>query len=132
MTSLTLIRGLPGSGKSTLAKKLKQQKQQQGVIVEHLEADMFFMNDQNEYCFDPLLLEDAHKWCQSMTKAYLQAGQSVIVSNTFVCHWEMVAYQKIAKQLKVPIKVIVCRNNFGTIHNISAKTLNEMSKRWQE
>ena len=46
---LYILRGLPGSGKSTLAESLGGY---------HIEADMYFTNDDGEYNFDPSSLPD--------------------------------------------------------------------------
>ncbi|PMH46126.1 AAA family ATPase [Vibrio sp. 10N.286.49.B3] len=123
---LTLIRGLPGSGKSTLAKSLCDSDSV------HLEADMYFVNKQGEYCFDALQLPQAHQWCQTQSAYYLSVGKNVIVSNTFIQHWEMKAYRHIAKKHKAQLEIKVCRENYGTIHDIEPKTLAKMARNWQE
>ena len=120
--SLTLIRGLPGSGKSTLAATLN---------AKHLEADQYFVNAQGEYQFDPLLLPKAHQWCLEQTRYYLSDGQAVVVSNTFIQHWEMQAYVDLAKQLNCPLTVRVCRGNYPSIHDVPAATIKKMRKKWQ-
>ncbi|WP_417883636.1 AAA family ATPase [Vibrio rumoiensis] len=124
--TLMLIRGLPGSGKSTLAKQLSQQ---QGSI--HLETDMYFIEADGQYRFNPMKLEQAHQWCQQQTEHYLQQGHSVIVSNTFVQHWEMKAYKAIAKRCQVELQMQVCRNDYGSIHDIEPSTLAKMKAKWQ-
>lgn len=121
-----LIRGLPGSGKSTLAKQLSQE--QDSV---HLETDMYFVEADGEYRFNPLKLEQAHQWCQQQTEHHLKQGQSVIVSNTFVRHWEMKAYQEIAKRCRVELVIHVCQENYGSIHDIEPTTIAKMKARWQ-
>lgn len=123
---LTLIRGLPGSGKSTLAEKMAQESP-----AIHLETDMFFVDKQGSYNFNPKLLPQAHQWCQQQTHFYLQQGHNVIVSNTFVQHWEMKAYQKIARQLQVELEILVCNGNYGSVHDIEPSTLAKMKKNWQ-
>ncbi|MGV3000722.1 ATP-binding protein [Vibrio sp. E150_018] len=124
--TLMLIRGLPGSGKSTLAKQLSQE---QGSV--HLETDMYFVEADGEYRFNPLKLEQAHQWCQQQTAHYLKQGQSVIVSNTFVCHWEMKAYKEIAKHCQVELVIHVCKGNYGSIHDIEMTTIAKMKAKWQ-
>lgn len=126
LITLTLIRGLPGSGKSTLAKALSKQT---GAI--HLETDMFFIDQYGTYRFEPRRLKQAHLWCQQQTEKYLKRGQSVIVSNTFVQHWEMAAYKTMASTLKVQLDVRVCHNRYGSIHNIEPATLLKMKSKWQ-
>ncbi len=109
MLTLTLIRGLPGSGKSTLAKTLK------GV---HLEADMYFVNSNGEYQYRPEAIGDAHQWCQNQTDYWLNQGKNVVVSNTFVKHWEMSVYKKLARKYKAKLVFFVCRESYGNIHGV--------------
>ncbi|OEF26818.1 ATP-binding protein [Vibrio rumoiensis] len=123
---LTLIRGLPGSGKSTLAQKIAEQ-----TDSVHLETDMYFVDKAGEYRFDPSQLEAAHQWCQQQTYVYLSQGNSVIVSNTFVRHWEMKAYKEIAKKLNVVLEIHVCKENYGSIHDIEPSTIAKMKANWQ-
>ncbi|MCE0558268.1 MULTISPECIES: ATP-binding protein [unclassified Motilimonas] len=119
---LTLIRGLPGSGKSTLAQTLD------GV---HLEADQYFVNEQGIYCFEPSLLPAAHRWCLDKTREYLLAGHSVVVANTFIEHWEMQPYVDLARSLKIPLEVKVCKGQYENIHDVPADTIKNMRQKWQ-
>lgn len=124
--TLTLIRGLPGSGKSTLAKAWA--KKQDSI---HLETDMYFVDAEGQYHFEPLKLEQAHQWCQQKTEEYLAQGQSVIISNTFVRYWEMKAYKEMAKRYQVRLVIHVCYGQYGSIHDISPKTVAKMKSKWQ-
>lgn len=126
---LILIRGLPGSGKSTLAKQYADRRDSRFV---HLEADMFFLDKCGVYQFDAKKLTQAHQWCLSMTRQALLTGSSVVVSNTFVQLWEMKPYLLVAKELDIEFDVLVCRNNYGSTHNVPLKTIDLMRKKWQE
>lgn len=121
--SLTLIRGLPGSGKSTLARKLPGK---------HIEADMYFINDQGEYCYRPNAISQAHLWCQQQTEYWLAKGESVVVANTFVRQWEMEAYRYLAQKYHAQLVIRVCRGSFDNIHHVDAATVARMRKQWQE
>ncbi|RKF20017.1 ATP-binding protein [Alginatibacterium sediminis] len=125
---LTIIRGLPGSGKSTLAKQMCTDDQQ----LVHLEADQYFVNDKQEYHFDADHLTNAHAWCQNKCEQALQQSTSVVVSNTFVCLWEMLPYINIAKKYQAHLKVIECHDDFGSIHNVPDTTIEQMKKKWQK
>ncbi|GAD79512.1 ATP-binding protein [Vibrio ezurae] len=126
MQSLVLVRGLPGSGKSTLAKKICRQ-----CNGEHIEADMFFTDSNNEnYQFNPSLLSQAHAWCQSQTLKALNKGKTVIVSNTFIQRWEITPYQKIAKQMNIDLKIYECYQQFDSIHDVPSSTIKQMKRRW--
>ena len=121
---LILVRGLPGSGKSTLAKKLAHDF---GHV--HLEADQFFMRDGvYEFCVEDL--GAAHMWCQSETRRLLGADMTVVVSNTFTTLKELRSYFDIAAEFDVVPQVIVCQNQYGSIHNVPAETLQRMRQRW--
>ncbi|EMK6667258.1 ATP-binding protein [Vibrio fluvialis] len=121
--TLTLIRGLPGSGKSTLAKTLP------GV---HLEADMFFENAQGEYHYRPELISKAHEWCQRECERALAQGNSVVVANTFVRHWEMSAYKKLARKYRARLVTKVCRGDFPNVHGVDSATIERMRQKWQD
>lgn len=130
--TLTLIRGLPGSGKSTLAQKLVDlaiHETQQKTV--HLEADMYFVNEAGEYHFQPENLKQAHAWCEQSCEKQLQQRHNVVVSNTFVQHWEMKAYKAFAKQYNAKLEVIVCKGKFASIHDVPAETIKRMKKQWQ-
>lgn len=119
---LTLIRGLPGSGKSTLAKTLN---------AVHLEADMYFINKQGEYRFDPKRLKEAHLWCQQQCKHYLSRGENVVVANTFIEHWEMQAYRQLAKLFNARLIIKVCTGHYKNSHDVDLLSINKMKKNWQ-
>ncbi|EGQ7938535.1 ATP-binding protein [Vibrio vulnificus] len=123
---LTLIRGLPGSGKSTLAQQLAKQ-----TLAVHLEADMYFVDQQGRYQFDPTRLEHAHRWCLNKVCQYLKQGRAVIVSNTFVQHWEMKPYLRFAERHGLSVETLVCTGEYGSIHDVPAQTIEKMRQRWQ-
>ena len=117
----TFLRGLPGSGKSTLAKRTN---------AKHIEADMFFYKN-GIYHYDKRKIRDAHIWCQSQTKYYLNQGCDVVVSNTFVTIKELRKYIEIAKDYKSAYKIIECKNSYGSIHGVPAATINNMRNKWE-
>lgn len=126
MQKLTLIRGLPGSGKSTLAKTLSETT---GAV--HLETDMFFMVD-GEYRFDPTRISEAHRWCQDECLRHLEAGRSVVVSNTFTQQWELTPYRALASSLWIDIDVIVAHGEWGNTHGVPDKVIERMRSRWED
>ena len=119
---LTLIRGLPGSGKTTFAKTFK---------AIHLEADMYFIDQQGNYNFDPLLLKEAHQWCLQQCEQYLEKGEDVVVANTFVKHWEMQAYRQLAKTFRARLTIKICTGNYKNTHGVTPQTIDKMVKNWQ-
>jgi len=116
---LILIRGVSGSGKSTMA--------QQMVGYVHLEADMFFMKG-GKYCYEPSQIKDAHSWCQQETLRNLNAGNNVVVSNTFTCIWEMKPYLSMG----YPVQIIEAKGNWRNVHNIPEHVIDRMKNRWQK
>ncbi|GLS89900.1 ATPase AAA [Psychromonas marina] len=126
--TLTLIRGLPGSGKSTLAQQLVSAAN--NTLI-HLEADMYFVNSEGEYHFQPALIKQAHQWCESQCLLALQQKQSVVVANTFVKQWEMNAYRQLAKQLGARLEIKICTGKYQSIHDVPTSTINKMRQQWQ-
>jgi len=121
--TLVIVRGLPGSGKSTYSKALG--------FKNHFEADMFFEKDGN-YKFNPALIKDAHEWCQSQTRAALERGEDVVVSNTFTQHWEMKPYLDMAKDFNADVKVVRMTTNYGSIHNVPEAAIEAMKGRFED
>jgi len=133
--TLTLIRGLPGSGKSTLAKKLVadvlDSSNGSNKKILHLETDMYFIDEDGVYIFQAERLKEAHEWCQQQCEKALQQQQNVVVSNTFVMHWEMKIYQQLAKQYDAVVEVKVCTGKYTNIHGVPAATIKKMKQLWQ-
>lgn len=127
MAVLYIIRGIPGSGKSTLAKSLVKS----GLAKAHYEADMFFINENGEYSFDPKKIKDAHEWCQNSVKDSLISGLNVVVSNTFTKRWEYQPYIYIAIRYQCEFMVIDCYGQFKNIHGVPDEHLLNMKKRWE-
>lgn len=125
MQELILLRGLPGSGKSTLAKTLG------GV---YFEADMYFMDQNNNYMFDPSKLKDAHNWCKNSVMEEMKKGNSrIIVSNTFTQKWEMDPYYLLAKEMGYLVFSIVVENRHNGIneHGVPEDKLKLMKERFE-
>ena len=99
---LYIVRGLPGSGKSTFAKSLG------GV---HFEADMYFVDENGVYNFDPTKIKMAHNWCMIQTqKAMVDEEPKIVVSNTFTQEWEMETYFKLANENGYQVYSIIVEN----------------------
>ncbi len=125
MSGLILIRGLPGSGKSTLASNNFDEDS-----FYKIETDDFFFCC-GVYKFNPHKLYEAHKWCQARTDELLRNGSNVIVSNTFTTKKEFRPYFTIAKKYGIIPTVILCQNNFGSVHNVPEETMEKMRKRFE-
>jgi len=119
---MILIRGLPGSGKSTLARSLEDF---------HIEADQYFIGDYDQYEFDASKLREAHAWCLREAEDVLIRRYSAVVSNTFTTKKELKPYFELAKKYNIIPTVILCQNNFGSIHNVPEETIEKMKKRFQ-
>ena len=127
MANLTLIRGLPGSGKSTLAQKLASQAND-GY---HVEADMYFVNENGVYQFNPKRLSEAHKWCLEQTFNALRDGKDVYVSNTFTTKKEMQPYIDFAKSMHILPNVILMQGQFESIHDVPGHAIERMRSRFE-
>jgi len=126
---LVIIRGLPGSGKSTMARELRDEA---GFPYYHVEADMFFTDDNGTYTFNGLEIAAAHDWCHKQVAQALENGLNVVVSNTFTRMWEIKPYIDMCAKLKIPYKIVEAKGNYQSIHNIPEYAMHKMRSRWEE
>ena len=129
MKTLILLRGLPGSGKSTLAKMLVGDKE-----YRHKEADMYFVDGEGNYKFEPSKIKDAHTWCQEEVDFLMRYEHSpVVVSNTFTKEWEMSAYNELAEKYGYRVHSIIVENRHNGVneHGVPADKLEAMKNRFE-
>ena len=129
MKQLILLRGLPGSGKSTLAKQLVGDKD-----YCHKEADMYFVDRDGNYKFDPTKIKDAHAWCKSEIEFAMKYEHTpVVVSNTFTQEWEMDAYFEMAKEFGYQVHSIIVENRHGgmNLHGCPEDKIEQMRNRFE-
>lgn len=133
MAKLFLIRGLPGSSKSTKARQIIYDAWREGDYnYIHLEADMFFLDYNGVYKFDPLKIRNAHEWCFNSARIFLNQGYNVVVSNTFTQKWEYQKYIDYTKENSIPCEVIVCKGKFQNIHGVPEEVIRKMEERWED
>ena len=98
--TLILLRGVSGSGKSTLAGFLKRLSPWPHDRVNCVTTDDFFELGLGGAPFSDELLDQAHQWCQSIVRSYLeqQDGRTIIVHNTNTIDWEMKPYLDMAEK----------------------------------
>ena len=126
--NLILLRGLPGSGKSTLAKLLADKE------YCHKEADMFFVDRDGNYKFEPSKIKDAHSWCQDEVAFLMKYEHSpIVVSNTFTQEWEMDVYYKMAEKLGYRVTSMIVENRHGgkNEHGVPDDKLETMKNRFE-
>jgi len=120
--NLILIRGLPGSGKTTMAKELLKV-----LDAVHVEADMYWLDKDGNYNFDPKCLHQAHSWCQTIADEGLSLGRNIIVSNTFTTKKEMKPYLNMDYD---SIAIFEAKGKYKSIHNVPKETIKKMKDRW--
>lgn len=125
---LILLRGLPGSGKSTLAKMLVGDKD-----YCHKEADMFFVDRDGNYKFEPSKIKEAHQWCKDEIEFAMKHEHSpVVVSNTFTQEWEMDDYFLLAEKYGYLVNSLIVENRHGGVneHGVPEEKLQQMRNRF--
>ena len=128
MKQLILLRGLPGAGKSTLAKLLVNKD------YAHKEADMFFVDGEGNYKFEPSKIKDAHAWCKDETEFLMKYEHSpVVVSNTFTQEWEMDAYFELAEKYGYQTSCLIVENRHDSknIHGCPDDKIEQMRNRFE-
>jgi predicted kinase len=123
---LWVLRGAPGSGKSTKAKEILKDISDGA----HFEADMFFERT-GTYVFEAEKIGHAHSWCMQSTKAALQQGKTVVVSNTFTKHREFRFYIELAEKMGIPYEIIHMTGQFKNVHNVPDEVVNRMLANFQ-
>ena len=123
------MRGLPGSGKSTIAKSLVGDKD-----YCHKEADMYFVDGDGNYKFNPSKIKEAHEWCREDIEFTMKYDHSpVVVSNTFTQEWEMKPYYELAEKYGYVVFSLVVENRHGGVneHGVPDETLEKMRNRFE-
>jgi predicted kinase len=126
---LYLVRGIPGSGKSTFAKNLVDEKD-----YCHKEADMFFVDRDGNYNFEPSKIKDAHQWCQEEMDFLMRLEHSpVVVSNTFTQEWELQPYYELAIKYGYYVTSIIVENRHGGVneHGVPEDKIELMRNRFE-
>jgi len=124
---LIIIRGIPGSGKSTLAQRFLLSLPN----AVHCEADHYFINKQGRYIYDSKKIKLAHQYCQKKMRDALQAGQSVIVSNTTIKMWELTTLLDIAADYNIDKHIIHCCGKFVSTHHVPADIVATMALNYE-
>ena len=128
MKKLILLRGLPGNGKSTFAKSLVNKD------YCHKETDMYFVDGDGNYKFEPSKIKDAHAWCKEEVEFLMKYEHSpIVVSNIFTQEWEMNDYYKMAEELGYMVFSLIVENRHGgkNIHGVPDDKLEIMKNRFE-
>jgi predicted kinase len=129
---LILLRGIPGSGKSTLGHIILNCIPGDNHHV--LSADDFFLNEKDEYVFDPTKLREAHNDCQEKCAKRMKLEFSkIVVANTFTQDWEMEKYYEMAERYHYRVHSVVVENRHEgeNIHGVPEDKLQQMKDRFQ-
>lgn len=123
--TLYFITGIPGSGKSTFAKKIANEKE----ILNHFEADLWMVDSQGNYSFDPQKLSFCHYQCQRHTQLTMEVGEDVIVSNTSLTKKEAKPYFTLAKKFQYNIELFHLQSSYGSIHLVPLDKIEQMKNK---
>jgi len=131
--TLIIVRGIPGAGKSTFSKAKKKDLESDGYTVYHIEADDFWLNENNEYVFKPELLGVAHQTCWNRVfEAFDKGADYVIVANTFTTMKELKPYLDEANTRQLNVIIYRMDNEFQNVHNVPAETVENMKARFAD
>lgn len=119
---VSIMRGLPGSGKTTHAKTLSR------VIIS---ADIFFVDSDGRYRFNPELIKEAHNFCLRQFIKALDGTENIIVDNTNLNVWEVAPYYRITEAFNCEVEIVEmnCLPNVAfarQIHGVPQDTFNSM------
>ena len=126
---LYIVRGLPSSGKSTFAKQLVGDKD-----YCHREADMYFVDRDGNYKFNPSKLKEAHEWCREEIEFVMKYDHPVVaVSNTFTQEWEMKPYYELAEKYGYMVISLIVENRHNGVndHGVPEDKLTLMKERFE-
>lgn len=120
---LYLIRGLPGSGKSTFAATLAR-----GLDCCHLEQDAYLYTPEGEYLWTESRMGYAYRACLRDTRAEMELGHPIVVSNVFPLNRSLKRYEKLAEEFGYRVTYAVIENRRGgvNIHDVPEEVLESM------
>lgn len=127
MKKLYLIRGLPGSGKSTFGLTLADAI---GAFV--YEADHYHYTEDGVYDWKPQNVHKAHAYCHESTLMSMQAGEDIVVSNTFTTEKELKPYLDLAELYDYHVTTLIVEGRHGnpSVHGVPQETLDKMRNRF--
>lgn len=128
-----IIRGVSGSGKSTLALKLAELHSLEGKVALIFETDNYFIDENNEYKFNPVKLKEKHAACFNdfLTALNDRHVDVVIVANTFTRKWEYVNYADAAKDSGYEVTTLIANGNYKNVHNVPDDVVQKMKNRFE-
>lgn len=124
------IRGLPGSGKTTFAEDIESYIDD---AVIHIEADMFFTDDNGKYVWDAGKLDLAHEWCRAeYLKAMSDKCAYIIVSNVSAEAKHVDWYQEEATKRGYEFVSLIVENRGGrkSVHDVPDKSIENMRRKF--
>lgn len=128
--TLHLMQGLPGTGKSTLARIIARDN-----LAVVLSTDDYHHSDPANphlYIYDPSLASLRHMKNQERCEYFLRRGVSVVVDNTNITNAHVKPYLMIAAVLSAEIRVHRCIQEYGSLHNVPAETIERMRATMEE
>lgn len=148
---IKILRGLPGSGKNYYIEQLKKD----GKIVFECSADLFFVDKDGVYMFDPKRIGEAHKYSKDTFWYHLKIwnrfladpvgnieiierykNHVLICNNTNTTLLEMDPYITMCDIFEHPYEIIWMKCSAETsiernVHNVPEETIRRMAKRFE-
>lgn len=130
MRRMIIMRGLPGSGKTTLANTILKHPTFIDTTL-HFEIDHYFEDSDGNYKFDAEKIEDSVEWYYEGVERAMKLDYDVVISNTTTQRIEAVRLFELAYTYGYNVFIIICTNDYGSIHDIPEYKLDAMANRWE-
>jgi len=124
-----ILQGIPGSGKSTIAEALELFHSFDSIReVKIFSTDNYYINNNNEYIYDPSKASEYHKKNQLEAKLFMEkyVDGVAIIDNTNITCKQAKPYVEVALANNYDVQFIRVAGPWVNEHGVPETTLNNM------